>query len=186
MRSGAPVRGSAMPKPRPERRPDSHSDARYQSRSASRPALRVIGSEADARKHRIASPVGWTRRLSKTMLRIGSAVIILVLSMSAALGLRTLMIEDSFTLSSTKQSISQLQQDVEADELQLEQLNADLPNKATQMGMVPGSGSVTLDMGQGVQTSTPHDATDAGSAASASASADASSSASASTQGQTQ
>ena len=54
-----------------------------------------------------------------------------------------------------------------ADELQLEQLNADLLNKATQMGMVPGSGSVTLDMGQGSQSSTAsHDATDSGNASS--------------------
>lgn len=180
VRTPMATRGSALPRPKPERRPDSHADGRRQSKTASRPALRVIDNEADATKHRIASPVSWSRRVNKPMMRIVIAIVVLVASMSGALALRTLMIEDSFTLSTTKQNISQLQQDVEADELQLEQLNADLPNKATQMGMVPGSGSVTLDMGQGSQSSTSsHDATDSGSA-----SADASASASA--QGQAQ
>lgn len=167
VRAPMAARGSAMPRLKPERRPDSHADARRQSKTASRPALRVIDNEADATKHRIASPASWARHVSKPMLRVVIAIVVLVASMSGALALRTLMIEDSFTLSTTKQNISQLQQDVEADELQLEQLNADLPNKATQMGMVPGSGSVTLDMGQGSQSSTAsHDATDSGNASS--------------------
>lgn len=177
VRAAMPMRGSASPKPRPERRPDTHADTRRGAKQTSRPALRVIEGEADASKHRIHSPIAWTHTLSKSMLLVGGAIVFLVLSMALSLFLRTLMIEDSFTLSQTQQSISQLQQDVEADELQLEQLNADLPNKATQLGMVPGSGSVTLDMGQGsADSQASHDATDSsGLAGSTSASADSSS-----------
>lgn len=137
--SRAVSRGSAQPLPRTEARPDAAPQA-----SRRRPVLRAIsGRSATSTGSRVQS---WVMTSNRSVLRIVIAVVVLVLSMAATLALRTMMVEDSFALSQTQQSVSKLQQDVESDELQLESLDSSLPDKATQLGMQPGSDAVTLDM----------------------------------------
>lgn len=147
-------RGSAQPLPRTEARPDAAPQA-----SRRRPVLRAIsGRSAASTGSRVQS---WVMTSNRSVLRIVIAVVVLVLSMAATLALRTMMVEDSFALSQTQQSVSKLQQDVESDELQLESLDSSLPDKATQLGMQPGSDAVTLDMqSQPTQSADQAQATD--------------------------
>lgn len=60
--------------------------------------------------------------------------------------LRTQMIENSFSAAQTTSNISELTQDVQEDQAKLDALEATLPDKAQQMGMVPQEGTVSIDL----------------------------------------
>ena len=74
------------------------------------------------------------------------AVVFLAATLVAALLLRTQMVQNSFESSNLEVSISHLTQDVQDDQAKLNQLQASLPQKATDMGMVPQQGSVSIDL----------------------------------------
>lgn len=79
------------------------------------------------------------------------AVVILVSSLFGSLLLRTQMVQDSFAITQTQQSIGRLTQDIQEKQVQLEKLQASLPNKASDLGMVPGAESVTIDVSGAVK-----------------------------------
>ena len=74
------------------------------------------------------------------------AVVFPAATLVAALLLRTQMVQNSFESSNLEVSISHLTQDVQDDQAKLNQLQASLPQKATDMGMVPQQGSVSIDL----------------------------------------
>lgn len=79
------------------------------------------------------------------------AVVILVSSLFGSLLLRTQMVQDSFAITQTQHSIGRLTQDIQEKQVQLEKLQASLPNKASDLGMVPGAESVTIDVSGAVK-----------------------------------
>ena len=60
--------------------------------------------------------------------------------------LRTQMVQNSFEASQIEMHITQLTQDVEDDQAKLDELDASLPSKAEEMGMVPQKGALTIDL----------------------------------------
>jgi Tfp pilus assembly protein PilN len=56
------------------------------------------------------------------------------------------MAENSFDSQQTEQQIEKLQQDIQTDQTKLDSLQASLPQKAQDMGMVPQQDSVTIDL----------------------------------------
>ncbi|PLS27509.1 hypothetical protein [Bifidobacterium parmae] len=119
------------------------------SRPASRPELRVVDGGADARTG-LAAGLGrfmtWVRTRSAPTVHIVIAVAFLASTLIGALMLRTQMVSNAFETSQLETSISRLTQDVQDDQAKLDQLEASLPQKASDMGMVPQSGSVTIDL----------------------------------------
>ena len=63
-----------------------------------------------------------------------------------ALMLRTQMVQNSFEAAQIETNINRLTQDIEDDQAKLDQLVANLPDKASDMGMVPQQGSVSIDL----------------------------------------
>lgn len=53
---------------------------------------------------------------------------------------------NSFEAAQIETNINRLTQDVEDDQAKLDQLVANLPDKASDMGMVPQQGSVSIDL----------------------------------------
>ena len=94
--------------------------------SSSRPELRVV-----------SNPRGNEQ---------GNAVIFLVGTLFGALMLRTQMVQNSFEAAQIETNINRLTQDIEDDQAKLDQLVANLPDKASDMGMVPQQGSVSIDL----------------------------------------
>ncbi|NEG54378.1 hypothetical protein [Bifidobacterium platyrrhinorum] len=119
------------------------------ARPASRPELRVVnGGRAD--KDGLAAGFGrvmeWVRTRSAPTVHIVIAVAFLASTLVGALMLRTQMVSNAFEVSSLETSISRLTQDVQDDQAKLDQLQASLPQKASDMGMVPQSSSVSIDL----------------------------------------
>ncbi|MDN6586218.1 MAG: hypothetical protein L0K77_02715 [Bifidobacterium crudilactis] len=67
-------------------------------------------------------------------------------SLVVALMGRTQMIENSFEATTTQQSISRLNQDIQDDQSKLDELQASLPDRAEKMGMIPQKGSISIDL----------------------------------------
>lgn len=116
---------------------------------ASRPELRVVnGGRVD--KDDLAAGFSrfmeWVRTRSAPTLHIIVAVVFLAATLLGALMLRTQMVQNAFEASSIESSIGRLTQDVQDDQAKLDQLQASLPQKASDMGMVPQSSSVTIDL----------------------------------------
>ncbi|MDD6373745.1 MAG: hypothetical protein PUF97_04620 [Bifidobacteriaceae bacterium] len=125
----AAARVSALPKP---------------ARSLeSRPKARSVAERTVS----VKAKTGIRARKRTTIVPIVIAMVALVLSIVGTMSLHMVMIEDSFELTRVEQTNTQLRQDIENDQLQIDQQSANLPNKATDLGMQPGSDSVTLDMG---------------------------------------
>lgn len=135
------IRSSAVPattRPRPEVRPEA------------RPRLHVVtGGKAGA-----ASGFGrmlqWAGTRSARTLHVVISVAFLASTLFGALMLRTQMVQNSFASSKLESSISRLTQDVQDDQAKLDQLQASLPQKASDMGMIPQHDSVSIDL-QGYQ-----------------------------------
>lgn len=124
---------------------------------ASRPELRVVnGGRAD--KDDLAAGFGrfmeWVRTRSAPTVHIVVAVVFLAATLIGALMLRTQMVQNAFEVSSLETSIARLTQDVQDDQARLNQLEASLPQKADDMGMVPQSSSVSIDL-NGYKASDP-------------------------------
>ena len=77
---------------------------------------------------------------------VAIAVIFLVGTLFGALMLRTQMVQNSFEAAQIETNINRLTQDIEDDQAKLDQLVANLPDKASDMGMVPQQGSVSIDL----------------------------------------
>ncbi|MBT1182111.1 hypothetical protein JS531_09170 [Bifidobacterium sp. CP2] len=127
----------------PSRRPEPA------DKPASRPELRVVnGGRQDGAS--LAEGFGrimeWIRNRSAPTVHIVIAVVFLASSLVAALMLRTQMVSNAFEISSLESSIGKLTQDVQDDQAKLDKLQASLPQKASDMGMVPQSSSVSIDL----------------------------------------
>lgn len=111
------------------------------TRSPARPELTVL------ERRSTASMAGRRRAVSRlSLLRLGAAFVFLFASMLGSLMLRTQMQSDSFENLEVQRSIARLQQDIQDDQGKLDQLEASLPDKAQEMGMVAGTGSVSIDL----------------------------------------
>ena len=80
------------------------------------------------------------------MIQVGIALAFLGATAVGSLTLRTQMAENSFESQQTEQQIEKLQQDIQTDQTKLDSLQASLPQKAQDMGMVPQQDSVTIDL----------------------------------------
>lgn len=90
--------------------------------------------------------LSWTKERSMPLLHVVIAVSFLVASLVGSLTLRTQMAQNSFEAATVQNNISRLSQDVEEDQATLDDLQASLPSKAQEMGMVPQQGSLSIDL----------------------------------------
>lgn len=127
---------------RSSRRPDAA------AKPASRPELRVVngGRSDEGLGEGLGRVMEWVRTRSAPTVHIVVAVVFLASTLLGALMLRTQMVENAFEVSTLETSISRLSQDVQDDQAKLDRLEAALPQKASDLGMVPQSSSVTIDL----------------------------------------
>ena len=90
--------------------------------------------------------ITWTRTRSTPLLYLVIAAVFLGVCLLGSLMLRTQMVQNSFEASQIETHITQLTQDVEDDQAKLDELDASLPSKAEEMGMVPQKGALTIDL----------------------------------------
>ena len=137
---GRTVRSNAVPAAgRPRKQPD----------ISTRPELHMVeGTRAgrDAMPGGFARLVTWTRSRSTSLMHIVAAALFLTAALIGALLLRTQMVQNSFEANQIETNITRLSQDVEDDQAKLDELEASLPDKAEQMGMVPQKGALTIDL----------------------------------------
>ena len=136
------VRSNAQPSRRPEAMP-AHVPI------SARPQLKVIQGGRLGKKS-ISQGIGrlaaWLRARTAPMVHVVVAIAFLMASLLGALALRTQMVQHSFEASEIQANISELTQDVTDDQAKLDGLEATLPQKASDLGMVPQSSSVTIDL----------------------------------------
>lgn len=130
--------------------PASHPERQHETRRATeRPALHLVKNEqvdAVSSQDRFRSFIEWTRSHTAPVIQVVIAFVFLAATMVGSLTLRTQMAENSFEAKQTEQQIEQLQQDIQTDQTKLDSLQASLPQKAQDMGMVPQQDSVTIDL----------------------------------------
>lgn len=115
--------------------------------SSSRPELRVVSNpRGNEQGNVVGRVIEWTRTRSAPLVHVAIAVIFLVGTLFGALMLRTQMVQNSFEAAQIETNINRLTQDIEDDQAKLDQLVASLPDKASDMGMVPQQGSVSIDL----------------------------------------
>ena len=107
-----------------------------------RPELHVINGI----RHGFEQLITWTRTRSTPLLHLVIAAVFLGVCLLGSLMLRTQMVQNSFEASQIETHITQLTQDVEDDQAKLDELDASLPSKAEEMGMVPQKGALTIDL----------------------------------------
>ncbi|WP_317643395.1 hypothetical protein [Bombiscardovia apis] len=90
--------------------------------------------------------ISWASNRSTPLIHFVVALAFLSVCLLGSLLLRTQMVQNSFEASSVQSSISQLTQDVQDDQNKLDELQASLPDKAQQMGMVPQQGTNSVDL----------------------------------------
>ncbi len=112
-----------------------------------RPELRVVSNpRGNEQGNVVGRVIEWTRTRSAPLVHVAIAVIFLVGTLFGALMLRTQMVQNSFEAAQIETNINRLTQDIEDDQAKLDQLVANLPDKASDMGMVPQQGSVSIDL----------------------------------------
>lgn len=114
-----------------------------------RPELHVVKgarAEGNGLRRSFEQLITWTRTRSTPLLHLVIAVAFLGVCLLGSLMLRTQMVQNSFEASQIETHITQLTQDVEDDQAKLDKLDASLPAKAEQMGMVPQKGALTIDL----------------------------------------
>ena len=113
-----------------------------------RPLLRVVTGRKRSAQIAIGFKrvVSWVRTSHIAMIHIAAALAFLVVSLLTSLIVTTLMVQNSFAASEVKANISQLEQDLDDEQAKLDDLNASLPKRAKDMGMVPQQGSITIDL----------------------------------------
>ena len=110
--------------------------------SSSRPELRVVSNpRGNEQGNVVGRVIEWTRTRSAPLVHVAIAVIFLVGTLFGAL-----MVQNSFEAAQIETNINRLTQDIEDDQAKLDQLVANLPDKASDMGMVPQQGSVSIDL----------------------------------------
>ncbi|RBP98552.1 hypothetical protein CRD60_01480 [Bifidobacterium aemilianum] len=117
--------------------------------AAGRPQLRVISGKGSQDKPMAGGwdrLVTWTKSRTIPLIHVVVAVIFLLSTLVTSLVLRTVMVQSSFEESQLESSIANLKQDLLDDEATLDGLQASLPDKAQQMGMVPQQGSISIDL----------------------------------------
>lgn len=91
--------------------------------------------------------VAHVSRRAHPMIFFSVAIIFMLGSMLGSLFMRTAMVQNSFTVSKLTNQIGMLNQDVQDRQDKLEQLNAQLPDRAQKLGMntteSPGSIDIT-------------------------------------------
>lgn len=130
--------GAAPDKRRPQAQP-----------SSTRPELHVVAGRrngGDVVRDGARRLLIWTRTRRAPLFHIVVAMCILGGSLVVSLMLRTQMIENSFEATTTQQSISRLNQDIQDDQSKLDELQASLPDRAEKMGMIPQKGSISIDL----------------------------------------
>lgn len=113
------------------------------------PDLRVVRGgkrESGTYREQWRNVVAWTRARSAPLLYVSVAVVLLSASLFGALVLRTQMVENSFAAAEVTSHINTLTQDVQEDQAKLDALEASLPQKAQDMGMVPQQGALSIDL----------------------------------------
>lgn len=136
------IRSQASPASHPERQQETR-------RAAARPELLVVKNEqadSSSSQDRLRSFIEWTRSHTVPVIQVGIALAFLGATAVGSLTLRTQMAENSFDSQQTEQQIEKLQQDIQTDQTKLDSLQASLPQKAQDMGMVPQQDSVTIDL----------------------------------------
>lgn len=119
--------------------------------AAPRPQLKLISNTRDDHERSVFGRVlEWTRTRTAPMMHVAVAVVFLAATLIGALMLRTQMVQNSFEAAEVKRHISVLTQDIDDDQARLDQLVAELPDKASEMGMVSKGGAATIDL-QGYQ-----------------------------------
>ncbi|WP_432623641.1 hypothetical protein [Bifidobacterium sp.] len=114
-----------------------------------RPELHVVkGAQSGSNGVRrgFEQLITWTRTRSTPLLHLVIAAVFLGVCLLGSLMLRTQMVQNSFEASQIESSITKLTQDVEDDQAKLDELDASLPSKAEDMGMVPQKGALTIDL----------------------------------------
>ena len=114
-----------------------------------RPELHVVkGTRAEGNgvKRGFKQLITWTRTRSTPLLHLVIAVIFLGICLVGSLMLRTQMGQDSFDANRIESNIIRLTHDVGDDQTKLDELEASLPSKAEEMGMVPQKGALTIDL----------------------------------------
>ena len=114
-----------------------------------RPELHVVkGTRAEGNgvKRGFKQLITWTRTRSTPLLHLVIAVVFLGVCLVGSLMLRTQMVQHSFEANQIESNITRLTQDVEDDQTKLDELEASLPSKAEEMGMVPQKGALTIDL----------------------------------------
>ncbi len=114
-----------------------------------RPELHVVkGAQSGSNGVRrgFEQLITWTRTRSTPLLHLVIAAVFLSVCLLGSLMLRTQMVQNSFEASQIESSITKLTQDVEDDQAKLDELDASLPSKAEDMGMVPQKGALTIDL----------------------------------------
>ena len=108
-----------------------------------RPELHVIKGtrvEGNGIRHGFEQLITWTRTRSTPLLHLVIAAVFLGVCLLGS------MVQNSFEASQIETHITQLTQDVEDDQAKLDELDASLPSKAEEMGMVPQKGALTIDL----------------------------------------
>lgn len=147
-RAAASTRGTAKPA---SSRPHAESGA------SARPELHVIQGrkkslDAKAVTDGFQRLFTWVLNRRSPFITTVIAALFLMGTLLGTLALRTQMIENSFEATRLSKSIAMLTQDSQTYESELNKLEAQLPQKAQEMGMVPQSGSISIDL-QGYQPS---------------------------------
>ena len=94
--------------------------------SSSRPELRVVSNpRGNEQGNVVGRVIEWTRTRSAPLVHV---------------------VQNSFEAAQIETNINRLTQDIEDDQAKLDQLVANLPDKASDMGMVPQQGSVSIDL----------------------------------------
>ncbi|BDR53277.1 hypothetical protein KIM372_11840 [Bombiscardovia nodaiensis] len=129
-----------------QRRPGQQSETRRPQLSLIEGGRSSSSTQADTWGQRARGVASWASTRSTPLIYFVVALVFLSACLVISLLLRTQMVQNSFEASSVRVSISQLTQDVQDDQNKLDQLQAALPDKAQQMGMVPQQGVNSIDL----------------------------------------
>lgn len=90
--------------------------------------------------------VAWSNTSMVPVFNIIIIVLFLVIALTVSLAIRTQMAALSFEQTRLQIAISKERQDLESKQAQLDALEAQLPAKAQEMGMIPQQGAITIDL----------------------------------------
>lgn len=129
---------------------DEHAATRPDESRVEAHARKARAVDAAAMGEGLRRVLHWMMNRRAPFLPTVLAALFLVGTLLGALALRTQMVENSFEATRLNRSISNLTQDAQTYQSELDRLEAQLPSKARDLGMVPQQGSITIDL-QGYQ-----------------------------------